>query len=217
VLAGAVTALAVSLLLWALAVGIVALATHPAAGSLRGGAIALWVCAMGTTLIGALVGGWLAGYLTGTPRSGLGAAHGFLAWAVALIITFAFQFIMLRGAAFAATNALAQSGMLQGTGETYPGGGGGAEPGSGASQQQQMTNMGHDAINTMVGISWSWFGTWAVSMLLAMGAGAAATSRLRGRRTVPWWRRGTSTASAPRSRRRRRRERGHRPHAPGRG
>jgi hypothetical protein len=171
-----VTALAVSLLLWALALGVVALATHPAAGSLRGGAIALWVCAMGTTLIGALLGGWLAGSLTGSPRSGIGAAHGFLAWAVALIITFAFQFVMLRGAAFAATNAIAQSGMLQGSGEMGPG----AEPGGGGGpSQQQMTNVGHDAINTMVGVSWSWFGTWAVSMLLAVGAGAAATGGRR--------------------------------------
>jgi hypothetical protein len=175
VLAGAVATLAVSLILWALALGIVALATHPAAGSLRGSAIALWVCAMGTTLIGAIVGGWLAGYLTGSPHSGIGAVHGFLAWAVALIITFAFQFAMIRGAAMAATSAIAQSGMIQ-----EPGGAPslGAEPGG--PSQQQMTSMGHDAINTMVGVSWSWFGTWAISMLLAVGAGAAAAGRWRG-------------------------------------
>ena len=188
VLAGAVTTLAVSLLLWALALAVIALATHPEAGSLRGGAIALWVCAMGTTLIGALFGGWFAGYLPGNPRSGVGAVHGFLAWAVALIVTFAFQFAMLRGAALAATNAMTESGMLEsappgaapGQGNMQ-GGQGGTDLGQQPTQQQQMANVGHDAINTVVGVSWSWFGTWAVALVLATAAGAAAAStRFRG-------------------------------------
>jgi hypothetical protein len=183
VLAGAVTTLAVSLILWALAVAIISLATHPDVGSLRGSAVALWVCAMGTTLIGAFVGGWFAGYLPGNPRSTIGAAHGFLAWAVALIITFAFQFTMVRGAAVAATNAIAQSGMLQ-EAPGGPGGAPGANPGEPSAapppSQQQMTNVGHEAINTMVGLSWSWFGTWAVALILAVGAGAAATTRYSG-------------------------------------
>lgn len=179
VLAGAVTMLAVSLILWALALAIVSsLVAHPDAASMRVSGIALWICAMGTTLIGALVGGWFAGYLPGNPRAGLGAVHGFLAWAVALVVSFAFQFFVIRGVVNTAANALAAGTAV----ESSQGGAGGDEA-QGMAQgpsTQDITRAGHAAISTMTAIGWSWFGTWAASLLFATGAGASAASRFRG-------------------------------------
>lgn len=179
VLAGAVTTLAVSLILWALALAVVSLVARPDAASMRGIGIALWICAMGTTLIGALVGGWFAGYLPGSPRASLGATHGFLAWAVALVVSFAFQFFVIRGVVNTAANALAAGTAV----ESSQSEGGGEAPGMAPPQgpsSQEMTRAGHAAIGTMIAIGWSWFGTWAAALLLATGAGAAASTRFRG-------------------------------------
>src|SRR5579884_3603061 len=95
VLSGTVTILAVSLILWALALAIISLATHPDASSLKGAAIAAWICAMATTLVGAFVGGMVAG---GSPRAGgvrLAMAHGFVSWGLALLASFVFQMFLL--------------------------------------------------------------------------------------------------------------------------
>jgi hypothetical protein len=182
VLAGTVTTLAVSLILWVLALSIVSLAAHPDAASLRGSAIALWVCAMATTLIGAYVGGWFAGYLPGSSRWALGAAHGFLSWAVALILSFAFQFFVVRGVIATAATALAENSVV----ETQPGGEtpGMGNPGMGGNPgmmqgptHEDVTRAGRAAIDSLVGIGWSWFGTWAVALFLSTAAGAMATAR----------------------------------------
>src|SRR4051794_30566507 len=68
ILAGAVATLAVALILWALALAIVLTVTNADVGSVRASAIALWIAGIATTLIGAFVGGALAGYLPGNPR-----------------------------------------------------------------------------------------------------------------------------------------------------
>jgi hypothetical protein len=181
VLAGAVVTLAVALILWTLALAIIALATRPEVASLRTSGIALWICAMGTTLVGALVGGWFAGFLPGSPRASLGAAHGFLAWAVAIVMSFAFQFFVVRGVVLAATNAIATGTMME---QSAPGAESGGTPSANTPPYgptaQDNARAGREAIDSMVAISWSWFGTWAISLLLAAGAGAAATSRFRG-------------------------------------
>jgi hypothetical protein len=185
VLAGAVVTLAVALILWTLALAIIALATRPETASLRTSGIALWICAMGTTLVGALVGGWFAGFLPGSPRASLGAAHGFLAWALALVMSFAFQFFVVRGVVMAATNAIAAGTTMMdqsAPGAEGPGAGSPSAnmPPPGPTPQDSARAAGREAIDSMVAISWSWFGTWAISLLLAAGAGAAATSRFRG-------------------------------------
>ncbi len=185
VLAGAITTLAVSLILWALALAIVSLAAHADAHSMRSSGIALWICAMGATLVGAFVGGWFAGYLPGNPRPSLGAMHGFLAWAMAFVLSFAFQFFVIRGVAATAANAFMtgtaiESGEIGGEspGATVPGS---VNPNSQvlppAPTSQDVTRAAHTAIDTMVAIGWSWFGTWAAALLLATGAGAAAARR----------------------------------------
>jgi hypothetical protein len=101
--------LAVSLILWVLAVAIVALVAHPTLVSFRGSAIALWICAMVTTLVGAYVGGFISGYLPGNPQRAIGITHGFLAWCVAFVLAFMFEANMastvLRAAAAQATAA----------------------------------------------------------------------------------------------------------------
>jgi hypothetical protein len=171
VLAGAVAMIAVALLLWSLALAIVSLAAHPTANSVRGSAYALWICAMATTLIGAAVGGYLAGYLPGSTRPGIFAAHGFLAWCVALLLSFGFGLYLARGTAVVAANATTSTmEPAPGPGYTYP-----------APTPSNPVNPDHGnlIIDSMVGVSWSWFGTWIVALGLAVGGAAAGARRLR--------------------------------------
>lgn len=105
VLAGAVAICAVSLILFALALAVILTATNVNLGSIKASALAIWICAIVTTLIGAVVGGFIAGYLPGNPRRSLGAAHGFLAWGVALLFAAAFDFATIGGIARNVTNA----------------------------------------------------------------------------------------------------------------
>jgi hypothetical protein len=108
--------LAASLILVALSVSVVSLVTHPTAGSLKGSALGLWICGMGATLVGAYIGGVFAGYLPGNARKTIGVAHGFLAWGMALLLSFAFQVFVLRDlVATAATALLESAGSLMPT------------------------------------------------------------------------------------------------------
>src|SRR5262245_19101116 len=106
ILAGAVTMMAVSLILWALALAIVLTASHATFGSFKGGVMALWICAMVTTLIGGFVGGALAGYLPGNRSRIIAVLHGFLAWCVAFVIASAVEWGTLAQTTRSATNAL---------------------------------------------------------------------------------------------------------------
>jgi hypothetical protein len=85
ILAGTLALLAVSLLVWALALAIILSAAHASFSSVKGALIAGWVCAIVTTLIGATVGGMVAGYLPGNPRRSIAVLHGFLAWCLAFV------------------------------------------------------------------------------------------------------------------------------------
>lgn len=92
ILAGALAIVAVSTILWALALAIILTATKATFPSMAGSLIALWICAMVTTLIGGLVGGWFAGYLPGNRNTLIGGLHGFLAWGLAFVVMSAMYF-----------------------------------------------------------------------------------------------------------------------------
>lgn len=116
ILAGAVTTLAVSLLLWAFALAIIFSATTPTVASLKGSVAAAWITGIVTTLLGGLAGGAVAGYLPGNPRRLITVAHGFLAWALAFLVAAAVQTSAVGGvvgslgsAVVSTTNAAVQS------------------------------------------------------------------------------------------------------------
>jgi hypothetical protein len=106
VLAGAVTTLAVSTILWLLALAIVLTATHMTFDSFAGSAIALWIVAIATTLIGAFIGGMVAGYLPGNARRSVTITHGFLSWCVAFLVAAVFQIAMVGAITRTTSNAL---------------------------------------------------------------------------------------------------------------
>lgn len=118
ILAGAVTMLAVSLLLWALLLAIILSVTNPTIAAVKGSLVAAWVTSIVTTLIGAFVGGAVAGYLPGNPRRVITVTHGFLAWALAFIVAFAAQTAIVGGAARTVTDAVVSttSAAVQGAG-----------------------------------------------------------------------------------------------------
>jgi hypothetical protein len=60
---------------------------------------------MVTTLVGASVGGWIAGYLRGNGNRFLGGMHGFLAWGLAFLLVSAAGFGFVGSITRTATNA----------------------------------------------------------------------------------------------------------------
>jgi hypothetical protein len=196
ILAGTVALFAVSLILWALALAIVALVAHPAAGSLKGSAIALWICGMVTTLVGAFVGGYVAGYVPGNAGRGIARAHGFLAWGLALVVSFAFQLVVLRGAVVTAASALADAAAVESTGAGTGFGEGmspmpgepGAQPSmrgpmiAPAPSRADIVYAGKVALDYIRGAGWSWFGTWFLAGLSALAGASLAARRLAGPR-----------------------------------
>ncbi len=125
ILAGAVTVLAVSLILWALALAVTLTATNATLTSLKGSIGALLICAIATTLIGAFVGGVVAGYLPGNPHRIVSVGHSFLAWCVAFLIASAVEWGMVGRAIQTTSNALMQTTntALATTGAAVGGGG----------------------------------------------------------------------------------------------
>jgi hypothetical protein len=123
ILAGAVAMLAVTLMLWALALAIVLTATNANIGSVRSSLIALAISGLVATLVGAVLGGALAGYLPGNPRRVIAITHSFLAWAVAFVVASALQWAIVGGAIRATTGALASTtgAALQTTGAAVGG------------------------------------------------------------------------------------------------
>lgn len=171
-LAGTATMLAVAALLWGLAVAIVALSSAPA-GSWRDSVMALWICAMVVTLLGALGGGYVAGYLSPGARPAAGMMHGFLAWAVALLAAFLVQFSVAK--TLWTTAALATPDTEGVTLET-PGATLNAGP-----NDEPLSYPPHSR-DHLIALSWSWFGTWFLSAVAAVAAGGAGARSLRGRR-----------------------------------
>jgi hypothetical protein len=182
VLAGSVTLLAVSAMVLALALGIVSILSHPTLPSLKGSAIALWVCGMAATILGAFAGGWLAGYLPGSTRPGLGVVHGFLSWALALVVSLGFQLFILRATLVAATNTAIEAGVALEAARGAPDDGApdsaGPAPRTEASRGDSYAT-GRTALNYVAGFGWSWFGTWFVAGVLAMAGASAGVRRLR--------------------------------------
>jgi hypothetical protein len=196
ILAGAAAMLAVSVLLLALAVAVLSIVTHPSADSLKSSSMALWICAMAATLVGALVGGIVAGYFPGNPRGGVAVWHGFLAWAVALIVSLGFQLVLVRGLVSttgglfldtlaaestftpddeAMGNAPPAAPLPRGiTPRPY----GPAQPTLGAPTPQ--AHAGRVALDYLAGAGWSWFGTWFLAGVLAI-IGASIGVRRMGR------------------------------------
>ncbi len=105
ILAGALTTLAVSTILLALALAIILSVTHANPTSLRGSAIAIGICSIATTLIGAFIGGTFAGYLPGNASRLLAGAHAFFAWGVAFLFATMFELSMMAGVARTTTQA----------------------------------------------------------------------------------------------------------------
>jgi hypothetical protein len=103
ILAGALAIVAVSGILWAFAAAITLTAANATVSSMKGTLIALWVCAIATTLIGAFAGGWLAAYLPGNKNRLIGAVHGGLAWALAFVFMSGVGFTTMAGMARTAT------------------------------------------------------------------------------------------------------------------
>ncbi|MGH7440266.1 MAG: hypothetical protein ACRENE_31625 [Polyangiaceae bacterium] len=188
VLAGAVATVAVALILWSLAFAIVSLGLGPSESSMRASATALWICAMVATLVGALVGGYLAGYLPGNAKPPIAAAHGFLSWCVAFLATFFVAVTLVRSAAtMAAIGARPTVSATSLTSSDPPRSPGVQDP-AGATpdpySRNPSRNPEHDAAvdsmlkDSMVGMSWSWFGTWIVALGCAVGAASLGGRRL---------------------------------------
>jgi hypothetical protein len=112
VLAGTVVMLAVSTILWVLALAIVSMVTRPTAASLRGSGMALWICAIGTTAIGGLFGGMVAGFTPGFERWRFASLHGFVAWGLALLLALGFDLAVMKSSVDAASAAV--SGIVSG-------------------------------------------------------------------------------------------------------
>ncbi len=130
ILAGAVTTLAVSLLLWAFALAIVLSATTPTVASLKGSVTAAWITGIITTLIGGFIGGIVAGYLPGNPRRLITIAHGFLAWALAFLVAVSAQTALAGGAVRTLSTAVVSttSAAVQGAGAAVGGAAGAPVP-----------------------------------------------------------------------------------------
>ena len=130
VLAGAVTLLSVSLILWALALAVIFSATTPTVTSLKGSVLGAAITAIVTTLIGGFVGGAVAGYLPGNPRRMITMAHGFLAWALAFLVAAAVQASLVGGVTRTATTALVSttSAAVQSAGSAVGGAAGAPVP-----------------------------------------------------------------------------------------
>jgi hypothetical protein len=161
VLAGTVTILGVSVILWALALAIISLVARPNPVSLGNSAFALWICGMAATLIAAFIGGWLAGYLPGNGRRAIGVAHGFLAWCVAMLVSFGLHMIALRSAFGTAANVIAESARAP---------------------EVEVEAASRALLGYMQWFGWTWFGTWFVAGLLAMAGAAMGVRRLSGPR-----------------------------------
>lgn len=173
VLSGAVALLAVALIVWALAFAVISLAAHPTPASLKGSAIALFVCSVIATLAGAFAGGTIVGRLLGGARRPVALAHGFLAWGLAFLVAFAFHVWMFRTALAAMASALADSVAAQAAG-----------PAPLAPSRADAIYAGTVALDYLRGAGWFWFGTWFLAGVLAL-AGAALGARLLGVRRRP--------------------------------
>ncbi len=141
ILAGSVSLLAVSGIIWSLCMAIILSATSATVGSVKGAIIAGYVTAIVTTLIGAFVAGMVAGYLPGNPRRIVSVAHGFVAWAVAFVLSALLHLTLLGGVARTTAEAVASttSAAVQSAGAAV--GGAAGAPGGTAGLEQKATSL----------------------------------------------------------------------------
>ncbi len=164
--AGAITALSVATILWALSLAIIALTMHPTATALRGAAIASWICLIVTIIVGNFFGGLVASRVRGDAQRGVALMHGFLSWALTFVLGVLFGAFLMRGLLIGMVNALPD--IMSAT--------------PAAPMADDAAAAGRTAINYLIGFGWTWFGTWFLALLAAL-AGALVGARRARRRT----------------------------------
>jgi hypothetical protein len=162
---GTITTLAVATILFALALAIIPLAMHPTVGSLRGATIAAWICLMACIIVANFFGGLVASRVRGSPRMSIGLLHGFITWALTFVLGVLFSAFFMRGLVVGLINALPD--VMTAT-PMAP-----ADP--------ELAAEGRTAINYLIGLGWSSFGTWFFSLLAALLGAAAGVRRMRRR------------------------------------
>ena len=117
-----------------------------------------------------------------SPRRAIGMAHGFLAWAVALVISLGFQLVVLRGLVDTTTGLVVDAVTAESTAaaesalpappslrNTAPGQYPTMQPGRRGPNPDQAAYAARVALDYVSGAGWSWFGTWFLAGLLAIG------------------------------------------------
>ncbi len=163
---GTITALSITTILWALALAIISLTMHPTAGSLRGAAIAAWICLICTIIVGNFFGGLVAAWVRGGPSTGVGVLHGFITWALTFVLGLLFGAFFMRGLLVGAINALPDVMT--------------AAPNA-APLADDASAAGRTAIDYLIGFGWTWFGTWFIALLASLAGAALGARRARGR------------------------------------
>jgi hypothetical protein len=162
---GTITTLSVATILWALALAIIPLAMHPTVGSLRGATIAAWICLMATIIVAHFLGGLVASRVRGSPRMNVGVFHGFMTWALTFVLGMLFSALFMRGLLVGLVNALPDVMAASPTAPVDP----------------ELVAEGRSALHYLIGFGWSWFGTWFLSLLLALAGAAVGVRRMRRR------------------------------------
>jgi hypothetical protein len=138
---------------------------RPTVGSLRGATIAAWICLMLAIVVANFFGGLVASWVRGSPRMRVGLLHGFISWALTFVLGVLFSALFMRGLLVGLINTLPD--VMTAT-PMAP-----ADP--------ELAAEGRTAIHYLIGLGWSSFGTWFVSLLAAL-AGAAFGVRWMRRR-----------------------------------
>lgn len=162
--AGTITALSVATILWALSLAIIALTMGPSAASLKGAAIAAWICLIATIIVGNFFGGMVASWVRGSVTRGGGLLHGFISWALTFVLGVLFGAFLMRGLILSAVNALPDVMT--------------AAPN--APVAADTAAAGRTAIDYLIGFGWTWFGTWFIALLAALAGAVAGFRRVRG-------------------------------------
>ena len=98
----------------------------------------------------------------------VGLLHGFITWALTFVLGMLFSALFMRGLLVGLINALPD--VMTAT--------------PGVPVDADVAAEGRTALHYLIGFGWSWFGTWFLSLLAALG-GAAAGVRLMRRRMEP--------------------------------
>jgi hypothetical protein len=175
-LAGALAALAVAAILRLLAVAVTLLAMTP--WGWRGALATVGIAVIVTTLVGAAVGGLVAGYGAGGSRS-TGALHGFLAWCVAFLFSLATGAVLVGGLSRVAAHTVVST-----TSAALHAAAGPHSDGEGLTGPNAREALG--AVLKWIGVGMAiYWATWITSLGLAILGGAFGASRAPRRRPLP--------------------------------